>query len=160
MVILLWKCHRLLSVPSWVAGTLLCLHTASSPAFDRSWLGSIQKCENTFPVAQQTAETPHTCGTWFAGELTALVPGCPLFSGCTTAVCAIRFHSSYSSKDSPSRAVAWRLLNARKINEKIPLVVGLSSYSGCPGVTPVLLLVCSAALDWKHLVPKAGRKNE
>lgn len=47
--------------------------------FDRCWLDSIQKCKNTYPVAQQTAETPHTSAAWFAGELTALVPGCPLW---------------------------------------------------------------------------------
>lgn len=61
----------------------------------------------------------------------------PVLSGCTTAVCAIRFHSSCSSRDSLSSWVPWKLLNARKINEKIPPdMVGLSSYPGCPGVTP------------------------
>lgn len=89
-----------------------------------------------------------------------------VLSGCTIAVCAIRFHSSCSSRDFLSHWVAWKLLNAWKINEKITLVgwpeqlSRLSRSGSCPAVALALLLICSAALDRSHLFIKLEEKNE
>lgn len=80
------------------ADTLICLHAASNPDFNRSWLDlSIQKFKNAYPLAQQRVKMPHCSDACFAGDLTALVPSCRLWL--TTSVWVVVFNYNCSSRE-------------------------------------------------------------